>query len=240
MVINNAPLLAPYPVEKYAALSLADIKASSDVCSRDAAPFLKNPEKCQQLLNIGVFFDGTNNNMLRDKPTKGHSNIVRLFDAHKYDNSDGYFAFYIPGVGTPFPEIGEMAESTSGKAFAAGGQSRLLYALLQMYNAVHSSVLKGLPFPDEDIPALLKRYSREVERAPTKNGPEPLSRAEWFKKEVKEKAATLRRELGRSKPVITNIVVSVFGFSRGAVEAAAFCHWFAELMDGDGERQEMA
>ncbi|MDF0604040.1 DUF2235 domain-containing protein [Neisseriaceae bacterium TC5R-5] len=239
MVINNAPLLAPYPVEKYVSFSLEDCKQRKDVCGRDSVPFLKHPEKCQQLVHIGVFFDGTNNNMQRDKPVKGHSNIVRLYDAHR-DDQNTHFKFYIPGVGTPFPEIGEMAESTNGKAFAEGGQARLLYALMQMYNAVHRSVLKGPCFDPATMKDMLKRYSREVERAPTKNGPEPLSRAEWCKKEVKEKARNLRRELGRSKPEIINIIVSVFGFSRGAVEAAAFCHWFAELMDGDGERQEMA
>jgi hypothetical protein len=54
---------------------------------------------CSKDISIGIFFDGTNNNLERDRPLKGHSNIVVLFDTHKEDPEKGYFHYYIPGCG---------------------------------------------------------------------------------------------------------------------------------------------
>ena len=90
---------------------------------------------CVQEIHVGVFFDGTNNNMERDKP-HSHSNIVSLYDAHIKDQ-ETHFAYYLPGVGTPFREVGEMTESSTGKSFASGGEARIHWAMLQVYNAVH-------------------------------------------------------------------------------------------------------
>ena len=42
---------------------------------------------CTKEIHGSLFFDGTNNNMARDRPDKGHSNVVSLFDAHKQDTS---------------------------------------------------------------------------------------------------------------------------------------------------------
>jgi len=69
---------------------------------------------CSTVIHVGIFFDGTNNNMERYKtevltktndPSKcSHSNVVVLHDAFKNAPNDGYYRFYIPGVGTPFDE----------------------------------------------------------------------------------------------------------------------------------------
>lgn len=91
--------------------------------------------QCSKEIHVGIFFDGTNNNMERDRPLLGHSNIVSLFDAHK-DDRKTCFRYYIPGVGTPFRQIGETTESDDGKAFATGGESRIYWAMLLVYNAV--------------------------------------------------------------------------------------------------------
>ena len=40
------------------------------------------PHLCQADINIGVFFDGTNNNKFRDTPHYSHSNVARLYEAY--------------------------------------------------------------------------------------------------------------------------------------------------------------
>lgn len=84
-----------------------------------------DPGKCEALLHIGLFFDGTNNNIEIDKPNFGHSNVARLADAYPEDLPNDIYPIYIPGVGTPFPEIGEMGKSTLGSAFAFGCEARV-------------------------------------------------------------------------------------------------------------------
>src|SRR5260221_9348586 len=76
--------------------------------------------KCEVNMHLGLFFDGTNNNMENDKPKLGHSNVVRLFDAYVSQPDDGYFSTYVNGVGTPFSEIGEEGNSTFGNGFGIG------------------------------------------------------------------------------------------------------------------------
>ena len=66
-----------------------------------------------------------------------HSNIVVLYNAHKDIKMGDYYPFYIPGVGTAFPEIGEMRESSAGKSTAKGGEPRIHYAMIQISNAAH-------------------------------------------------------------------------------------------------------
>ena len=86
---------------------------------------------CSKEIHVGIFFDGTNNNLKRDKGDLSHSNIVSLFEAHKLDKAD-YFRFYLPGVGTRFEEIGELGEDSGGKTFAVGGERRIHYAMLHV------------------------------------------------------------------------------------------------------------
>lgn len=101
---------------------------------------------CRKPIWVGFFFDGTNNNKKRDQedipdPAKrSHSNVVVLHDAFRDDADAGYFRYYVPGVGTIFPQIGEATESPDGKATAKGGEPRLHWAMIQLYNAVHWAV----------------------------------------------------------------------------------------------------
>lgn len=116
------------------------------------ANYCRKLAPCDKKIKIGIFFDGTNNNRERDKlghpgdrEKQYHSNIVRLFDAHKDVKGEGAaldddcYHFYVPGVGTRFQEGREYRESQDGKAMAKGGQARILFALLQVYNAIHRS-----------------------------------------------------------------------------------------------------
>ncbi|MGY2184474.1 phospholipase effector Tle1 domain-containing protein, partial [Pseudomonas agarici] len=81
----------------------------------------KRYSECCHSLHISLFFDGTNNNEANDTKKNNPSNIAKLFHASfqgSRANRGGYFSYYMPGVGTPFPEIGELDYSDSGLQFA--------------------------------------------------------------------------------------------------------------------------
>lgn len=139
---------------------------------------------CQQQLKLTFFFDGTGNNIDADIGTREHSNVARLYRAHiDNDSSAGMHAFYIPGLGTYFKDIGDPGGTLRGKAFGAMGQARLDWALQQ------------------------------------------------FEKTVKD--AEKRAQNPTNK--ILGIKVAVFGFSRGATAARAFCRDLQALCNGSGD-----
>ena len=77
---------------------------------------------CGHQMFVGIFFDGTDNNMERDKPKGTHTNVVRLFDACAADGfKDRFYKTYIPRVGTPFKEIGETEADAKGSSFGTMG-----------------------------------------------------------------------------------------------------------------------
>src|SRR5471032_1518372 len=150
-MITATPARAPYPVDVF-------LKPPPEEQSTIAtATCSKKPDLlCSMPVRVGLFFDGTNNNLNRDrngtrtgviidpktkqqapvlsrqlKPEEfSHSNVARLFRAFPGDKGEnGYFPYYIAGVGTPFPDIGELTETDEGKAFAKGGQARIIWAL---------------------------------------------------------------------------------------------------------------
>lgn len=141
---NIAPPLAP----PYAALEASANTASE---SADAASwtafhgpratgYREPPEaaglECCITLRLSFFFDGTGNNRVADESTQQQTNIAKLFRAHPQDDaSEGLFAFYMPGVGTYFPEIGDPG-GASGLGFADGGQERIDWAIKQLDQAV--------------------------------------------------------------------------------------------------------
>ena len=79
---------------------------------------------CCHSLHVSLFFDGTNNNDDNDTKKNHPSNIAKLFHASlrgTQAKEKGYFSYYMPGVGTPFPEIGELDYSEEGLIYATGG-----------------------------------------------------------------------------------------------------------------------
>ena len=108
---------------------------------------------CCKTLHISLFFDGTGNNLNHDlyiADPKHPTNIARLFratigqgyagglankTAELLDASgsgeDKYYKYYIPGVGTPFPEVNDLDFSMTGLAAASritSGQDLLAQA----------------------------------------------------------------------------------------------------------------
>ena len=57
-----------------------------------------------------------------------------------------YRKLYIPGLGTPFPELGDTSPAL-GAGFALYGEKRLDWTLLQLANPVHAALTGGQPAP---------------------------------------------------------------------------------------------
>lgn len=271
--LSMAPKEAPYfPVET--ALQLSP--------KNDALSFLPINSACPDGLcdvpvEVGLFFDGTNNNLDRDlngqriaavsddelkrikakakatgksvqelfptAPTqlgpplplvsRSHSNVARLYRAFPRNKQPtGFHGYYIQGVGTPFPEIGEFTESAEGKAFAKGGQARIIWGLLQILNAVHMTVMDQDPlYLDSEVGELALAYGDEVGQRADISDPESpvVTHQDWFEKHLQKLRAALD---AKPKPHIPKVTVSVFGFSRGGAEAVAFSHFFNQLLKG--------
>lgn len=124
--------------------------------ARPGAPKLAEPGKtCRLKLSFSIFFDGTNNNRQADIERGDHSNVVRLFDACKEDQPSGINRIYIPGVGTPFPLIGEHEPHRNGSSMGSMGAERIRYAMLEVANTISVVVARKLIVPRTGIPAAI-------------------------------------------------------------------------------------
>lgn len=102
---------------------------------------------CKKPVWISCFFDGTGNNFREDgfgsqNPDNiKYSNVAKLgMFAHKdADVPNRTYAIYVPGVGTPFPEVGDSGggvDKATGMANAAKGQLRLDYMMKEFKKRV--------------------------------------------------------------------------------------------------------
>lgn len=98
---------------------------------------------CRKPVWITCFFDGTGNNFKKDgngtlaPSLERYSNIAKLGKfAHKAeDAAQQTYAIYAPGVGTPFPEIGDSGgglDKALGMASASKGQLRISWMLTEL------------------------------------------------------------------------------------------------------------
>lgn len=137
-----------------------------------ASGYRQSPPCCKTV-HISLFFDGTGNNLNNDlfESKVAHpTNIARLFrasigaghvggashhgraqsltDAAGIDSGQ-YFKYYIPGVGTPFPEVDDLDYSSEGLAFARRGEERINWGLLMLIDALRRALgLSGLTNTD--------------------------------------------------------------------------------------------
>ncbi len=189
-----------------------------------------SPMACSGTVFVGIFFDGTGNNEKLDYDQgrvplamQKQSNIVRLFYTYKDAVTEGtntYRAYYIPGVGTPFPEIGDAGGSLGG-GFGAVGEQRLIWALIQVFNAVHAYAVGG----DLIIASTAKTIAQTLGGVGGSGWQRNLALKETWQAKLK---AVIR------KPKVENIVVDLFGFSRGATQARAFANWLYGLCEQQG------
>lgn len=211
----------PFPVNGLRKLSPKEImqraKASNCTLVNEGQP------SCTAQLNIGIFFDGTGNNLVADykipKPLeRKHSNVVRLFNTYPDKNKEGYFSYYIPGVGTPFPEIGDSGPVIGG-ACGWNGENRIIWAFTRLLNAPQRYVLNSVLLDDANSALITNDLASITSFASTR------------RKELRNWQEKLAANLKGKKPRIELINLSVFGFSRGAAEARAFCNWLFEVCE---------
>lgn len=195
------------------------IKALSCALPNDRKP------ACSGQVFIGLFFDGTGNNKHEDydklSPEKRkHSNIVRLYQAYPDEVRRGYIAEYVPGVGTPFPAIGDKG-SSAGKAFAERGEERILWGFTRLLNAPYRYVFGAPLISDAQAYAFAAECSSS-------------SVAYMRRNALRNWQIVLQNKLKGTKPVVEQINLSVFGFSRGAAQARAFVNWLFEVCKQEG------
>lgn len=124
---------------------------------------------CQVELKWGFFFDGTGNNLERDRPSLQHSNVARLHDVFEVKRGQrDRIARYIAGVGTPFlDEVGDQGRGLhqqAGLGAGWGGEARINWALLKLYDNLNyffetTELNQALGQRDPDT---VKRMSRDM------------------------------------------------------------------------------
>jgi hypothetical protein len=202
-----------------------------------------DPAKCEIYLNIGVFFDGTNNNRDADTADCKHTNVVRLWDAYRDKPADGYFPIYIPGVGTEFVDLREHGISKLGAGFGIGCEGRVLYTLLAVFNAIHRAACNGQPLISKTQMSALCCNSANPASTADRDELAKLGLASGLLMSGSDVAAgreriflaltaLLQRRLVTARPCIRECFIDVFGFSRGAAQARVFCAWLEQAMTG--------
>ncbi|QUY50013.1 DUF2235 domain-containing protein [Serratia plymuthica] len=207
---------------------------------------------CCKTLHISLFFDGTGNNLNNDlllSNPKHPTNIARLFRAtigtgtaggvpandqsallDAVEEGEGkYFKFYIPGVGTPFPEVNDPDYSTMGLVGATKGEERINWALLR--------IIEVLKFSAAEKWLTTAESRRSINKMGTSwnrlwfGGSH--NRYEEFSRLLNDLAPKLRPLITQpepGKPRLLGIKLYVYGFSRGAAAARAFVRWLSELL----------
>ncbi|WP_312548076.1 DUF2235 domain-containing protein [Massilia sp.] len=194
-----------------------------------------SPMACSGQIFVGMFFDGTGNNReidyvsVQNDPKKHqHSNVVRLFHAYPEDLQRGtsrYYRYYVPGVGTPFPEIGDSGGSL-GTGTSWNGEPRLIWGLTRLFNAVSDFVSNKDLIPDAQ--------AGQIACAVGGFGSLALQRNHVFGTTWARRLKAVVSSRHKNRPYPEQINVSVFGFSRGAAEARAFVNWLYAICEEDG------
>jgi hypothetical protein len=237
-----------------------------------------NKPDCAGDLAVGIFFDGTNNNKYvhygKDdyNPSvpfkkRQHTNVARLFMAYpderdrfrvqmnKAGSGNRYFKFYVPGIGTEFPEVGDdglIHDKTSGIAagLALNGEVRVLYGMAQVVNAINMFYTDKELIGDAELKSKLDdivtgkgkqtpRYNKYIDEG------DPAVAAAYESAEYiydrfivhdDARVACFTEWLNRLKPIIavskprlSCVNIDVFGFSRGATEARVFANWMVQV-----------
>ncbi|WP_387691784.1 T6SS phospholipase effector Tle1-like catalytic domain-containing protein [Photorhabdus sp. RM71S] len=215
---------------------------------------------CCKTLHVSLFFDGTGNNLYNDlyQSTPPHpTNIARLFRAtigagyaggasgkpllDDIESTGGqYFKYYIPGVGTPFPEINDPDYSTLGLAAADRGEDRINWALLRLIDVLRFSLTQKQMTNEESLKSL---KAMATSWHTLGFGGVYNRYAEFYQQfsRLKRELKIARSQPGRGKSKLLGMKLYVYGFSRGAAEARAFVNWLAELLPPPkGESQKPA
>ncbi|MDR7344985.1 hypothetical protein J2X14_003427 [Pantoea alhagi] len=193
---------------------------------------------CSQSLHISLFFDGTGNNEENDTKVASPphpTNIARLFHAAYPTAAEqqGYFSYYIPGVGTPFPKINEFDYSLDGLAFAAGGEDRINWGLLRLADALMYAITPTHQRLDDSVARAL---------LPDMRARWPITGEVNRRNTINRLLAPLKAQVTQARPHLLAIKLFIYGFSRGAAEARTFVHWLTGLFTApqEGDQSEMS
>lgn len=259
-----------------AAVNPADIKKFFDlkteiplideyIATRECPEMGRVPPSCDVNLAFGFFFDGTNNNLERDRPYHNHSNVARLYLA--FPGSDKgeawpdaktkyphYFRTYVPGVGTKFDAVGDTGEGEmkkDGLAFAKRGQNRIIWALVDALNHVHDyylgeKLVNAATFLAQYNALVLPSFE-DAGGGFLNGGKSDIDKlGSAFTKTLGELHGKLNAYLPigagktKDKGVVKQIYYSIFGFSRGAAEARVFANWLLWLCKLDASLTKSA
>ena len=231
-----------------------------------------DPMKCEIAIQVGIFFDGTGNALdgsgntapqWQHEVRRKHSNVARLFRTYPEKPIDGLYPLHIAGIGTPMVQIGEDDARDTGSAFGRGGDGRIHYGLLHVFNSVHRAITgsrRRAMFDGATVKALCRNGRRDVHvdrhgrphygALAEAEDEQTLARVDMDKAGgllldaygrrahaqafYMKQAARLQNLISNvaDKPVLKEIFVDVFGFSRGSAQARTFCNWLDEIFQG--------
>ena len=122
----------------------------------------------------------------------------------------GLYRFYIQGVGTPFPEIGEPTESAEGKAFAKGASTDHLGFVSGTKQPSHGCSQSETDVCGPMIGKLTQAYEREVGQPANRHQRDNkrITHKDWFDTHRQARS----RAQGQPKPHIPTLRVSVLAF----------------------------
>jgi len=215
---------------------------------------------CCKTLHISLFFDGTGNNLNHDlniADPKHPTNIARLFRATvgqgyaagladdmsltDFPETAGnkYYKYYMPGVGTPFPEIMDLDFTMGGLAFASHGEDRINWGLLRIIDALRRTTGLGKMDDGECWASVQAMSSSMMSFGLTGSS----NRYIEFQRLLKSPQlhSRLRAALNPGEPGkvrLLGIKLYIYGFSRGAAAARAFVSWLSELLPAPQEGQD--
>ena len=200
--------------------------------------------QCQGQVYMGLFFDGTGNNdtwveegqSQTQHQRNKHSNVARLFQAYAQDPQAGIFRSYLPGVGTPFPGVGDTSAwfyDNLGMGLGYMGAPRINYGIASILNAVHAYLMGTNLLSPAALRALVTAISVDS------TGPligEGARRWAAFRVVEAQLAGIVKSQQRK----VLEINVSIFGFSRGAAEARACAFWLSEVCSHEGGQMTLA
>lgn len=224
---------------------------------------------CDFNLFFGFFFDGTRNNYNLCTKNEGFSNVARLYDTYPgkavpgiitenqpLDGNDDYphfFKVYIPGVGTPFPQVGDSGQGMDaafGAASALYGHERIVWALMQAINNVNryfvgqelldkgkiSSLSKQLVITGWHLKKERWLTAHEMDQGKQSTYDTLREQLKLLHRSIKDfMHAPGEKPANMSKGKVGTIHLSAFGFSRGATKARCFSNWMQRLCQLDAE-----
>ena len=195
---------------------------------------------CMKMVTITLCFDGTNNHEPTDSLAlpSTTTNVARLYHAslgrseHETTEREGFYAYYMQGVGTEFKEIGEFKPDGAGLMASVGGENRINWGLTRLIDALKKACYQEPPTMSESFALVQKMGTSLTEDA---LGVSLFKNSYDRRKEVlAQPLAELKAQIdaahtGKTIAEIKAIRLFVYGFSRGAAQARAFANWLEAL-----------